>query len=95
MLRGTALSRRKPPRSNFLIVQACLSAEVDYNLSMWIARVPSISNPADAPSRGEIPAFLQSASEIKVKVGTILRLAEGLSTKESGAATVQAFNRCS
>ena len=93
--RHSIVAAQAYPHSNFLIVQACLSAEVDYNLSMWIARVPSISNPADAPSRGEIPAFLQSASEIKVEVGMILRLAEGLSTKESGAATVQAFNRCS
>ena len=70
-----------------LIVQACLAAEVDYGLSLWIARVPSVSNPADAPSRGEIPAFLQSASEITVEVGMIWRLAKGLSAKEGGGST--------
>ena len=69
------------PRSNMLIVQACLAAEVDFGLGLWIARVPSISNPADAPSRGELPAFLESASEIKVEVGMIWRLAEGLPAK--------------
>ena len=82
--RRSIVASQAYPQSNWLIVQGCLCAEVDY---IWVARVPSVSNPADAPSRGEIPAFVQSASEIKVEVGMIWRLAESLSTKESGAGT--------
>ena len=39
------------PESNRLIVESCLRSEADYSLRMWVARVPSISNPADAPSQ--------------------------------------------
>ena len=79
--RHSIISAQAYPRSNMLIVQSCLVSEVDYNLRIWIARVPSISNPADAPSRGEIPEFLQCATEVNVEVGMLWRLAEGLSSK--------------
>ena len=69
------------PDSNRLIVESCLRCETDYSLKLWIARVPSISNPADAPSRGEVPKFLEGASELKIDVGIVWRLSAGLPTK--------------
>ena len=71
------------PDSNRLIVESCLKSETDHSLRMWVARVPSISNPADAPSRGEIPQFLQTASEVQVDVGIAWRLSEGLPPSSS------------
>ena len=68
------------PDSNRLIVGSCLRCETDHSLRLWIARVPSISNPADAPSRGEVPKFLQGASEVQVDVGIVWRLSAGLPT---------------
>ena len=65
------------PASNRLIVQSCLTSEVSFGLRIWVARVPSVSNPSDAPSRGEIPSFLQGATEVKVDVGIVWRLAQG------------------
>ena len=66
------------PESNRLIVESCRRSEADHSLRMWVARVPNISNPADAPSRGEIPGFLQTASEVQVNAGMLLRLSDGL-----------------
>ena len=48
--RHSIIAANSYPESNRLIVQACLRAETDFSLRMWVARVPSISNPADAPS---------------------------------------------
>ena len=76
-VRHSIISGNAYPESNRLIVQACLTSEANSGLRLWVARVPSVSNPSDAPSNGEIPAFLQSATEIKVDVGIVWKLAEG------------------
>ena len=49
--RHSIIAANSYPESNRLIVQACLRTETDFSLRMWVARVPSISNPADAPSK--------------------------------------------
>ena len=69
------------PDSNRLIVESCLRCETDHSLRLWIARVPSISNPADGPSRGEVPKFLEGASELEIDVGIVWRLSAGLPAK--------------
>ena len=51
--------------------------EQHFRIQSWFARVPSISNPADAPSRGENASFLAHAAEAEIKVGWLRCLARG------------------
>ena len=65
------------PESNFCLVQTVLTCEQQFRIQSWFARVPSISNPADAPSRGEHAAFLEGAEKQEVKVGWLRCLSRG------------------
>ena len=65
------------PDSNYRLVQTVLHCEQEFLLQSWISRVPSASNPADAPSRGERAEFLQHATEREIKVGWMRCLARG------------------
>ena len=46
--------------------------EAESRISLWFERVPSASNPADAPSRLE-KSGLKSVPEIQVDFGSILQ----------------------
>ena len=75
--RHCLISARGFPDSNYRLVQTVLQCEQEFFIQSWFARVPSISNPADAPSRGESAEFLAQATENEVKVGWIRCLARG------------------
>ncbi|CAE7038805.1 PPT1, partial [Symbiodinium sp. KB8] len=65
--RHCLISAKGYPESNRLLVQAVLVVEYSHEIHSWFARVPSISNPADAPSRGEQASFLSGAKEEEIK----------------------------
>ena len=75
--RHCLISARGYPESNFRLVQTVLTCEQHFRIQSWFARVPSISNPADAPSRGERASFLHNATEVEIKVGWLRCLARG------------------
>ena len=75
--RHCLISARGYPESNSRLVQTVLTCEQQFRIQSWFARVPSISNPADAPSRGERAAFLEQATEVEIKVGWLRCLARG------------------
>ena len=75
--RHCLISAKGYPESNRLLVQAVLVVEYSHEIHSWFARVPSISNPADAPSRGEQASFLSGAKEEEIKVGWLRCLARG------------------
>ena len=75
--RHCLISARGYPDSNFRLVQTVLVCEQHFRIQSWFARVPSISNPADAPSRGENASFLAHAAEAEIKVGWLRCLARG------------------
>ena len=75
--RHCLISARGYPESNFRLVQTVLTCEQHFRIQSWFARVPSISNPADAPSRGERAFFLDHATEVEIKVGWLRCLARG------------------
>ena len=75
--RHCLISARGFPDSNRRLVQAALVCEHHFRIDSWFARVPSISNPADAPSRGECPASFSQAREHEIKVGWMRCLARG------------------
>ena len=57
------------PESAEHMLRLCLEVEQSSDVQLWVCRVPSHSNPADAPSRGDVPAFLQGARSVQVEVG--------------------------
>ena len=65
------------PDSSASLVHAVTLLEAKYQLRLWIAWVPSESNPADAPSRGRLPIGLGEAQQRKVDVGRLELLASG------------------
>ena len=75
--RHCLISARGYPDSNFRLVQTVLVCEQHFRIQSWFARVPSISNPADAPSRGENASLLAHAAEAEIKVGWLRCLARG------------------
>ena len=75
--RHCLISARGYPDSNRRLVQAALACEQHFRIDSWFARVPSISNPADAPSRGDLPANLVEAQQREIKVGWIRCLVRG------------------
>ena len=75
--RHCLISARGFPNTNRSLVQAVLTCEHHFRIDSWFARVPSISNPADAPSRGECPRSFSQATEHQVKVGWIRCLVRG------------------
>ncbi|CAE7838062.1 URC1 [Symbiodinium sp. CCMP2592] len=76
-VRHCLISARGFPESNYRLLQTVLCCEEEFMLQSWFARVPSASNPADAPSRGEAAEFLRHATEREVKVGWLRCLARG------------------
>ena len=75
--RHCLISARGYPEPNSRLVQTVLICEQQFRIHSWFARVPSISNPADAPGRGERAAFLEKAIEVEIKVGWLRYLARG------------------
>ena len=75
--RHCLISAKGYPDSNARLVQTVLDCEEAFRIQSWYARVPSISNPADAPSRGEEADFLRQATEVSIKVGWLRCLARG------------------
>ena len=65
------------PESAMRILDKMLHLEAAIDCQLWVCRVPSYSNPADGPSRGQCPSFLDKAKEVKLDVGTLVSLASG------------------
>ena len=59
------------------ILDKMLHLEAAIDCQLWVCRAPSHSNPADGPSRGLCPCFLDKAKEVKLDVGTLVSLASG------------------
>ena len=67
--RHCLISARGFPDSNYRLVQTVLQCEQEFFIQSWFARVPSISNPADVPSRGESAQFLAQVQKMKSRWG--------------------------
>ena len=63
------------PESNRAMLNNLLSQESSLEVCFWFSRVPSVCNPADAPSRGEIPSWLAQASRVEVPGDLVEHLA--------------------
>ena len=74
--RHSLIKGRSFPASNDALVRAVLQQEFNHNLALWFARVPTSCNPADAPSRGQIPIGASSAQRERVSGEVQARLAE-------------------
>ena len=61
------VKRRSPSSSMHSMVKCFGRADIDYPCYVWIDRVPSVSNPADAPSRGEGDKVLRLAGASRLE----------------------------
>ena len=82
-----ALVRAYSPNPwNAILVESVVSADIKLGALVWYERVPTKSNPADAPSRGLEPPFVKGwPTPTRTQVPqTLLRTLAGGSRGEAG-----------